>query len=71
MNWFVVVFKLILLGFIFLVFLMLCGFSAITVDINNNFCVLWAKNRELVCKFTNFFYSFSRICIFKQIFIFL
>jgi hypothetical protein len=40
MNWFVVVYKLIFLGFIFLVFSMLCGFSTVIVDISNNFCVL-------------------------------
>jgi hypothetical protein len=34
-NWFVVVYKLILLGFIFLIFSMLCGFSAIIVDVSN------------------------------------
>jgi hypothetical protein len=53
-NWFVVVYKLILLGFIILVFSMLCGFSANWVYV----CVLEAFKEPFACQNLGIFKSF-------------
>jgi hypothetical protein len=53
-NWFVVVYKLILLGFIIFVFSMLCGFSANWVSV----CVLEAFKEPFACQNLGIFKSF-------------